>query len=103
MRLDRLLFFLRFTRTRAAAQHWIDGGHIRRNGERVVRCDQRITAGDVLTLPLPLRVDVIEIVRLPGRRGPAAEARTCYRPLDAPGAIDIAGQGNAPAEGSALP
>ena len=37
MRLDRLLWFLRFARTRSAAQRWIAEGHIRRNGERVVR------------------------------------------------------------------
>ena len=83
MRLDRLLWFLRFARTRSAAQRWITEGHIRRNGERVTRQDQAVAIGDVLTLPLRSRVLPIEILALPSRRGPAAEARTCYRPLDA--------------------
>lgn len=83
MRLDRLLWFLRFARTRSAAQRWIAEGHIRRNGERVVRQDQAIAVGDVLTLPLRSRVLPIEILALPTRRGPATEARTGYRPLDA--------------------
>ena len=83
MRLDRLLWFLRFARTRSAAQRWITEGHIRRNGERVVRQDQAISVGDVLTLPLRSCVLPIEILVLPTRRGPASEARACYRPLDA--------------------
>jgi ribosome-associated heat shock protein Hsp15 len=83
MRLDRLLWFLRFAKTRTAAQRWIAEGHIRRNGERVTRQDQPILIGDVLTLPLRSRVLPIEILALPARRGPAAEASACYRPLDA--------------------
>ncbi|MBO0750355.1 MAG: RNA-binding S4 domain-containing protein [Porphyrobacter sp.] len=83
MRLDRLLWHLRFARTRSAAQRWIAEGHIRRNGERVTRQDQAIAVGDVLTLPLRSKVLPIEILALPSRRGPAAEARACYRPLDA--------------------
>jgi ribosome-associated heat shock protein Hsp15 len=85
MRLDRLLWFLRFARSRSAAQRWIAEGHIRRNGERVTRLDQPVAAGDVLTLPLRSRVLPIEILALPARRGPATDARACYRPLDAAG------------------
>jgi ribosome-associated heat shock protein Hsp15 len=103
MRLDRLLWFLRFARSRSAAQRWIAEGHIRRNGERVVRQDQPIAVGDVLTLPLRSRVLPIEILALPTRRGPAAEARGCYRPLDERDAIAIAGAGTAPEEGPAQP
>jgi ribosome-associated heat shock protein Hsp15 len=90
MRLDRLLFHLRFARSRSLAQRWIAEGHIRRNGERVVRQDQPVAAGDVLTLPLKREVLVIEVVALPARRGPASEARRCYRPLDAGGAKRLA-------------
>jgi ribosome-associated heat shock protein Hsp15 len=86
MRLDRLLWFLRFAHTRSAAQRWIAEGHIRRNGARVTRQDQPVAVGDVLTLPLRGKILPIEIVELPRRRGPADEARACYRPLDAAGA-----------------
>lgn len=109
MRLDRLLCNLRFVKTRGAAQRWIAEGHIRRNGERVTRQDQAISIGDVLTLPLRTRVLPIRIVSLPPRRGPAAEARACYRLLDAAAAIAIAGgeAGNAggqrPEEGNTRP
>ena len=109
MRLDRLLCYLRFVKTRGAAQRWIAEGHIRRNGERVTRQDQAIGVGDVLTLPLRTRVLPIRILSLPLRRGPAAEARACYRPLDAAGAIAIAGGeandpgGQRPEEGNTQP
>jgi ribosome-associated heat shock protein Hsp15 len=90
MRIDRLLYFLRFARSRVLAQRWIAEGHLRCNGERVLRQDLGVRTGDVLTLPLRREVLVIELVELPARRGPASEARACYRPLDAGGAKGIA-------------
>ena len=85
MRIDRLLCFLRFTRTRSAARKLIEEGHIRRNGERVRRASRDIEAGDVLTLPIGNHVRLVEVVALPERRGPPREAQECYRELD-PGA-----------------
>lgn len=85
MRIDRLLCFLRFVRTRSAARKLIEEGHIRRNGERVRRASRDIAAGDVLTLPIGGDVRLVEVVTLPERRGPPREARECYRELD-PGA-----------------
>ena len=84
-RIDRLLWFLRFSKSRSLAQKWVGEGHIRRNGARVVDKDQPVGVGDILTLPLPNRVAVIEILALPARRGPPEEARACYRELDASG------------------
>ncbi len=102
MRLDLLLFNLRFAKSRTLAQRWIAEGHIRCNRERVVRQDLDVAAGDVLTLPLRSRVLVIEILALPARRGPASEARVCYRPLDAGTADGLAGgEAAARAEGEA--
>ena len=91
MRIDRLLFNLRFAKSRTLAQRWIAEGHIRRNGERVTRQDLEVAVGDVLTLPLRSKVLAIELLTLPARRGPGSEARACYRPLDAGGAKRIAG------------
>lgn len=113
MRLDRLLFTLRFARSRTLAQRWIAEGHIRRNGARVMRQDLEVAVGDVLTLPLRSRVLVIELLALPARRGPPSEARGCYRALDAGldgrgangiaggEALDGLGAENGPAEGEA--
>ena len=90
MRIDKLLWFLRFAKTRSLAQSLVEAGHIRHNGRRVERSHARIAAGDVLVLPLASGVRVIEIVALPVRRGPAAEAQTCYRVLDERSPMPIA-------------
>lgn len=85
MRIDRLLCFLRFVRTRSTARKLVDEGHIRLNGERVLRASRDIAPGDILTLPLGSSVKLIEVLALPERRGPPREAQECYRELD-PGA-----------------
>ena len=82
MRIDRLLWQLRLVKTRALAQALVATGHARRNGERVLRASLDVRAGDVLTLPLRSGVRVIEVLAMPVRRGPPAEARACYRMLD---------------------
>ena len=83
LRLDLLLVRLRFARSRSPAQRWIDEGHIRCNGRRVVRVGEPIGTGDVLTLPVGRGVLVIRICALPDRRGPPCEAQSCYESLDA--------------------
>lgn len=90
MRIDRLFCFLRFARTRSLSHHLIEEGHIRRNGVRVCRASQPVEAGDVLTFPWGDGVRVIELLGLPTRRGPPAEAQTFYRTLDQQGQTAIA-------------
>ncbi len=61
------------------AAHWRSAGsakgHIRRNGERGDRQDQPVAAGDVLTLPLPRKVTVIETDRACLTRGGSPQAK----------------------------
>lgn len=90
MRLDLLLVRLRLAKSRALAQRRIGEGHLRCNGQRVVRADCAVKAGDVLTLPHGVGVQVIRLLTLPQRRGPPGEARSCYQVLDAGPAIAIA-------------
>lgn len=82
MRIDKLLWQLRLTKTRSQAQALVLAGHMRRNGGRIFRASQDVAVGDTLTVPLPGGVRVIEVLALPVRRGPAAEAQACYRALD---------------------
>lgn len=103
MRIDRLLCFLRFTRTRGAAQTLVEQGHIRRNGARVTRSSQDVGAGDILTLPLGPRVRLIEVLELPARRGPPREAQALYRELDPAGQTDIAAGESPTARGKPQP
>ncbi|EIZ81106.1 ribosome-associated heat shock protein Hsp15 [Novosphingobium sp. Rr 2-17] len=82
MRIDKLLWFLRLAKTRPIAQALAEEGHMRLNGRRIDRAHQKVSAGDVLTLPTPSGVAVVEVIALPVRRGPPSEAEECYRVLD---------------------
>jgi ribosome-associated heat shock protein Hsp15 len=90
LRIDKLLWFLRLTKTRSAAQGLVEAGHIRLNGRRIERSAQGVAVSDVLTIPLPQGVTVIALDMLPGRRGPPQEAQSCYRVLDGQGGNPIA-------------
>ena len=98
LRLDRLLYFLRLAPSRTRAHDWVCEGHIRRNGERVNDPSRHACPGDVLTLPLPGKVMVVELLALPARRGPKDEAAACYRVLDAGRPLRQSG-GEGPARG----
>lgn len=83
IRIDKLLWFLRLTKTRSLAQAIVAEGHIRASGRVVDRAHYMIRAGDVLTFPLNGRVRIIRLETLPARRGPPAEAHACYTDLAA--------------------
>lgn len=82
MRIDKLLWFLRFVRSRSQAQSWVAEGHFRLNSRRVERASALVRPHDILVLPMRSGVKAIEILALPTRRGPANEAQSCYRVLD---------------------
>lgn len=98
MRVDKLLWQLRLTKTRSQARALVVTGHVRRNGARIVRASQDVAIGDTLTLPLPGGVRLIEVLIIPTRRGPAAEAQACYRALDPQPVRGIAAEENQPPE-----
>lgn len=104
LRIDRLLWFLRLAKTRASAQVLVGEGHIRRNGARVERASQAVATGDRLVLPRHGGVLAIELLSLPSRRGPAAEARAHYRVLDETRLSPLAAQAtNAASQGDLQP
>tara|TARA_R110002096_G_scaffold161007_3_gene327377 strand:- start:24905 stop:25294 length:390 start_codon:yes stop_codon:yes gene_type:complete len=78
LRIDRWLFYCRFYKTRTLATAAVSGGHVEINGERAtpghrVRCGDRI---DLMRQRLPYSIEVLAV---PARRGPAAEAQKCFR------------------------
>lgn len=91
MRIDLLLCRLRLVKTRGAAQRLLESSHMRCNGIHVARPSHCVKSGDVLTYANGDRVNIVEILALPIRRGPAPEARTHYRMLDRCGQTAIAG------------
>ncbi|MEO0906378.1 MAG: S4 domain-containing protein [Pseudomonadota bacterium] len=78
MRLDRLLVFLRFARTRSIARTMIEGGHMRLNAQRVTKISHDVAIGDVLTLSWRGEVCVARIERLPGHRLSPAQAEQAW-------------------------
>jgi ribosome-associated heat shock protein Hsp15 len=104
VRIDKLLFFLRLTKSRAIAQTIAETGHIRINGRRIDRAHQKVAIGDLLTLPHGQGVRVIRLLALPTRRGPAPEAQSCYLALDADSDFPLAAlQRTTAAEGDLQP
>ncbi|MDX1561905.1 MAG: RNA-binding S4 domain-containing protein [Gammaproteobacteria bacterium] len=77
LRIDRWLYFCRFFKTRSKASTAVTAGHVRINGERASP-GSRVSVGDRIDL-LRDRLDYsLEVLAIPARRGPAAEAQACY-------------------------
>jgi ribosome-associated heat shock protein Hsp15 len=87
-----LLWFLRLTPTRSAAQALVAAGHVRIDGRRIAKAGTVVRAGALLVLPTPRGVRCLRIERLPHRRGSAVEVGSCLSDLDA-----VAGQAGDPA------
>jgi ribosome-associated heat shock protein Hsp15 len=82
IRLDKLLWFLRLARSRSVAQAMVEAGHIRLDGRRITRSSSAVHVGQTLVLPVGERIEVLRLLSLPVRRGPATEAQACYQRLD---------------------
>ena len=83
MRLDRFLWFTRLVKTRTLAQELAAEGRLRIDGRVIDRAAAPIRIGNILTFALRGEVRVLRVEALPGRRGPAPEARACYCELTA--------------------
>ena len=83
MRIDRFLHCIRLVKSRTLAQALVEAGHVRIDGKRVLKSSEEVRAGQIVALPLRGTVRVLRVVTLPERRGPPAEARTCYDELGA--------------------
>ena len=83
IRLDKLLWYLRFARSRSIAQAIVAAGHIRLDGRRITRSSCAVHVGQTLVLPVGEQIEVVRLLALPSRRGPPGEARACYALLDA--------------------
>jgi ribosome-associated heat shock protein Hsp15 len=78
LRIDKWLWCARFFKTRGLAQQAVDGGHVQVDGERV-KASRQVKPGDRLQVTRERERYVIDVLSVPARRGPAAEARTHYR------------------------
>ncbi|WP_162627564.1 S4 domain-containing protein [Erythrobacter sp. KY5] len=78
MRLDRLLVYLRFARTRSMAKSMILSGQMRINSARVTKISCEVAVGDVLTFALRGEICVARIEKLPDRRLSPAQAAKAW-------------------------
>jgi Ribosome-associated heat shock protein implicated in the recycling of the 50S subunit (S4 paralog) len=87
-RADVWLWRARFFKTRSLAAKFLDEGRVRltRGGAetRIDKCARPVKVGDKLVFAVGGRLIAIAVEALGERRGPAAEARLLYTPLDPP-------------------
>ena len=82
MRLDRFLWYARLAKTRTHAQALAGSGHLRIDGRAIDKAAAPVRLGNILTFADHRgAVRVLRVDALPVRRGPPAEARTCYADL----------------------
>jgi ribosome-associated heat shock protein Hsp15 len=82
LRVDKWLWCARFFKTRSLAAAAVSGGKVHVNRERV-KPSRLVRPGDVLEITVGFDAVTVEVLAIPGRRGPAAEARLCYRESEA--------------------
>jgi ribosome-associated heat shock protein Hsp15 len=81
-RLDKWLWFSRIIKSRTMAAQLVADGRVRVNRARVVKPSQTVRPGDVLTIGLRGRVQVVRVLAIGDRRGPPVQARQLYQPLE---------------------
>jgi ribosome-associated heat shock protein Hsp15 len=86
-RLDKWLWFARFVKTRTLAADIVAAGKVRLNRVRIDKPAQTVRVGDVLTLNLNRRIQLVRVLGIAERRGPSAAARVLYEELTAEGDV----------------
>lgn len=85
-RADVWLWRARFFKTRSLAAKFVDEGRVRltRAGQesRLDKCARPVKIGDALVFALGGRLTAVRVEAMGERRGPPAEARTLYSPLE---------------------
>jgi ribosome-associated heat shock protein Hsp15 len=82
MRLDKWIWFARFQRTREACADLVRKGHVRLDGRKVAQPGASVRVGRVLTLALPGRTVIVEVLDLAERRESAEAAGVLYRTIE---------------------
>jgi len=79
IRLDKLLWFLRFARSRSLAQAVVAAGHIRLDGRRITRSSCAVHVGQTLVLPVGERIAVVRLLAIPAPSGSGSQAQAVYQ------------------------
>ena len=81
-RLDKWLWYSRILKSRTMAAQLVEQGRVRVNRARVSKPSQTVRPGDVLTIAVRGKVQVLRILAPGIRRGPPGEARLLYEALN---------------------
>jgi ribosome-associated heat shock protein Hsp15 len=76
-RIDRWLWHVRLFRSRSLASDAVSGGKVKLEGERV-KPARAVRVGQHVSVTLADRMIEVQVLALPARRGPAAQAQACY-------------------------
>ena len=88
LRLDKWLWFARFSKSRSLAAGLCQSGQVTVNGAPVAKPAQTVRPLDVVVFPQGDRLRAVRVLALGERRGPAPEARALYQDLPDPPAPD---------------
>ena len=77
MRVDRWLWYARFFKTRTLAINSVRSGRVRVNGERA-KASREVSIGSALSIQRGDAIVDVRVLKIPSRRGPAAEAAGLY-------------------------
>ena len=77
MRVDRWLWYARFFKTRTLAINSVRSGRVRVNGERA-KASREVSIGSALSIQRGDSIVDVRVLKIPSRRGPAAEAAGLY-------------------------
>lgn len=80
MRVDKFLQVSRLVKRRASAKEVCDAGRVSING-RPAKPGSEVKVGDTISLTWGHRTTEVEVLALPERSIPAAQARTIYQVL----------------------
>jgi ribosome-associated heat shock protein Hsp15 len=87
-RLDKWLWFARIIKSRTLAAQLVEDGKVRVNRVRAAKPSQTVRSGDVLTIAVRGRVQLLRVLAVAERRGPPAEARLLYEVVSPRGGWD---------------
>ncbi len=77
MRADRWLWYARFFKTRTLATNAVRSGRVRVDGERA-KAAREVSIGSALSIHRGDSFVDVHVLKIPSRRGPAAEAADLY-------------------------
>jgi ribosome-associated heat shock protein Hsp15 len=80
-RLDKWLWYARVCKSRTLAAQLVEDGKVRVNRTRAAKPSHVVRTGDVLTIALRGKVQIVKILAPGVRRGPPAEARLLYEAI----------------------